>query len=373
MILTLVVHTVSTRSKMGVCVCSYLQKMTGAPPNCKPECLVSTDCSQNTACIQQECRDPCPGLCGNNSECRVTNHNPICTYKRGYQGDPVSSCTKIPITFEPVIAADPCNPTPCGQNSQCKDSGGVAACSCLPGYVGVPPNCRPECIIHSECPNDMACVGQKCRDSCPGACGTHAECSVIKHNAVCRCQQGYEGDPFSGCRRTTTSAPPRITTTPVKEDPCLPSPCGVNAVCRTRAGAAACTYITGHFGDPYLACRPECSVNSNCPPPTEASQILKCVDPCPGSPCGLNADCRVLNHIATCTCSTGFQGDPFTKCSRQPQTTKPVIAVDPCEPNPCGPNSIFPQAIGDHCRCNSQPQMIGSPPNCRPECVVNSE
>ena len=28
--------------------------------------------------MQQKCRDPCPGLCGANAECRVTNHNPIC-------------------------------------------------------------------------------------------------------------------------------------------------------------------------------------------------------------------------------------------------------------------------------------------------------
>ena len=70
--------------------------------------------------------------------------------------------------------------------------------------MGTPPNCRPECRIHSECASNLACINEKCRDPCPGACGSYAECEVINHNAVCRCQQGYEGDPFVGCRRVTT-------------------------------------------------------------------------------------------------------------------------------------------------------------------------
>ena len=53
---------------------------------------------------------------------------------------------------------------------------------------------------------------------------------------------------------------------------------------------------------------------------------------------------------------------------------EPIVEeVDPCEPNPCGPNSNFPRVIGDRCECSCQPQMIGSPPNCRPECNVNSD
>ena len=52
---------------------------------------------------------------------------------------------------------------------------------------------------------------------------------------------------------------------------------------------------------------------------------------------------------------------------------QPVIAEDPCEPNPCGPNSNPPRVVGDQCRCTCLPEMIGSPPNCRPECVINAD
>ena len=105
---------------------------------------------------------------------------------------------------QPPAPIDPCNPDPCGPFAQCRRQDNIAACSCLPGYIGTPPNCRPECRIHSECASNLACINEKCRDPCPGACGAYAECEVINHNAVCRCQQGYEGDPFVGCRRVTT-------------------------------------------------------------------------------------------------------------------------------------------------------------------------
>lgn len=46
--------------------------------------------------------------------------------------------------------------------------------------------------------------------------------------------------------------------------------------------------------------------------------------------------------------------------------------MDPCNPSPCGPNS--------HCRnvnnnpdCSCLSSYIGTPPNCRPECVINPD
>ena len=101
-----------------------------------------------------------------------------------------------------------------------------------------------------------------------------------------------------------------------RPDPCNPSPCGQNALCTNRNGAAACTCIQDYFGDPYVACRPECTINADCPS-TKACRNLHCIDPCPGL-CGVNAQCRVINHIATCTCDEGYFGDPFTTCSLRP-------------------------------------------------------
>ena len=100
------------------------------------------------------------------------------------------------ITYLP---ADPCQPTPCGPNSQCRVAGETAVCSCLVNYIGRAPNCRPECTTNSECPRNLACINEKCRDPCPGTCGSYATCTVSNHQPICRCLEQFTGDPFSTC------------------------------------------------------------------------------------------------------------------------------------------------------------------------------
>jgi len=218
--------------------------------------------SLDKACIQQKCKDPCPGVCGSNARCSVYNHVPTCTciegkfvsicrfctwiicvkcsvilyfvwliqfngfVNAGYEGNPFTSCNRIPeqgmisdqwcsklnslqkvlvclvewflVSFnfklifpfclsscvvQPVRRpTDPCQPTPCGPNSQCRDQNGVAVCSCLVGYIGSPPNCRPECVVNSDCSALTACKSQKCIDPCPGVCAPSADCRVINHS-----------------------------------------------------------------------------------------------------------------------------------------------------------------------------------------------
>lgn len=57
---------------------------------------MSTECSQDKACINQKCIDPCIGVCGLNADCRVQNHSPICACKNQYTGDPFTRCYSIP-------------------------------------------------------------------------------------------------------------------------------------------------------------------------------------------------------------------------------------------------------------------------------------
>lgn len=103
------------------------------------------------------------------------------------------------IAQAPPTPTNPCQPTPCGPNSQCREVNGHAVCSCLTGFIGSPPSCRPECIVSSECPQDKACVNQKCADPCPGTCGSNARCQVVNHNPICSCAPGFTGDPFVRC------------------------------------------------------------------------------------------------------------------------------------------------------------------------------
>ena len=195
--------------------------------------------------------------------------------------------------------------------------------------IGSPPNCRPECTINSDCSSDKACLNRKCRDPCPGLCGSNAYCRVRNHIPVCVCDRGFSGDPFSHCVRITSEALHTVsqsdvyiceifylilatTHRPDIIDPCQPTPCGVNAECRERNGAASCTCLPGLKGNPYIECRPECSINTECAANLACIQN-KCASPCPGV-CGSHATCSVQNHFPICTCDPGYTGDPFHLC-----------------------------------------------------------
>lgn len=76
--------------------CSCLPDYIGTPPNCRPECISNSECSNDKACINQRCIDPCPGSCGSNAECRVVSHTPNCFCPSGFIGDPFTNCYTRP-------------------------------------------------------------------------------------------------------------------------------------------------------------------------------------------------------------------------------------------------------------------------------------
>ncbi|KRT79970.1 hypothetical protein AMK59_6537, partial [Oryctes borbonicus] len=143
------------------------------------------------------------------------------------------------------------------------------------------------------------------------------------------------------------------------------------ALCKVQGNAGSCTCPPDYVGNPYENCRPECVHNSDCPT-TKACIKNKCQDPCPGT-CGQNADCHVINHLPSCHCKIGYTGDPFRYCNAippEPVTQEPI--TNPCQPSPCGPNSQC-RELNNQAVCSCLPSYIGSPPSCRPECVVSSE
>ena len=102
-------------------------------------------------------------------------------------------------------------------------------------------------------------------------------------------------------------------------NPCDPDPCGPNSEPPRVVGTRCqCNCLPEMLGSPPN-CRPECQINNDCP--TDRACInRKCQDPCPGL-CGVNAYCRVRNHIPICVCNQGYIGDPFTSCQLPPSKT----------------------------------------------------
>lgn len=103
------------------------------------------------------------------------------------------------IVPEEQYPKDPCVPFPCGPNAMCKALGETPVCTCMNNYIGMPPNCRAQCSINSDCPANEACIGDKCRDPCPGSCGVNARCTVVNHTPTCICPEGFTGDSFIIC------------------------------------------------------------------------------------------------------------------------------------------------------------------------------
>lgn len=341
--------------------CSCLEDFIGAPPSCRPECVLNSECPSQQACIQQKCKDPCPGSCGFEASCHVLNHVPICTCNEGYEGDPFTQCQPMVVAEDTPIARDPCNPSPCGPNTDCFNG----ECRCVAEYQGNPyEGCRPECSTNAECSRDKACLRSKCVNPCIGTCGQSALCEVVNHLPVCSCSVGYTGDPFTNCRIAEVIPEP-------KRDVCTPSPCGSNSRCRDVSDHAVCSCLPGYIGSPPQ-CRPECVLSSECAA-THACVNQKCVDPCAGA-CGISARCEVFNHSPICSCKPGESGDPFKSC--QPIAVQPAerdeTPRDPCHPTPCGPNSLC-KAVGETPTCQCVLGYIGSPPSCRPECVINAD
>lgn len=286
------------REISGMPSCSCLPNFIGSPPNCNPECIINSECSSNLACINEKCQDPCPGSCGTNARCEVIKHTPTCSCLEGHTGDPFKYCLIKPPFKEPT-KQDSCIPSPCGANAECYNG----ICSCKQEYHGDPyRECRPECLLNSDCPKQKTCLRNKCQDPCPGTCGQNAECTVINHIPTCACISEYQGNAFVLCTPIPQHVP---------KNPCNPSPCGPNSQCREISGQTVCSCVPGFVGTPP-ACRPECISSSECAL-TKACVNQKCIDPCPGT-CGFNAVCQVVNHNPICSCSSGQTGDPFTRC-----------------------------------------------------------
>ena len=74
----------------------------------------------------------------------------------------------------------------------------------MPPALAVPesPPLDVGCEVNPDCPVHKACFNRICRDPCVvnDPCGINAFCRVEAHQAVCRCPEGYLGNPRVECK-----------------------------------------------------------------------------------------------------------------------------------------------------------------------------
>ena len=93
-------------------------------------CVSNSDCSDQEACQNYNCVDPCSTTCGSGADCDVRRHVAICRCPRGFTGDPFQACRRF--TKDEICAA-------CGANTNCEvGQDDRPICSCKPNFVGNP-------------------------------------------------------------------------------------------------------------------------------------------------------------------------------------------------------------------------------------------
>ncbi|CAL8109614.1 unnamed protein product [Orchesella dallaii] len=161
-------------------------------------------------------------------------------------------------------------------------------------------------------PSPPSGVGDNDNDSSSCAsvtCGKNAFCIVNgKQVAVCRCAEGFIGNPYVECKDKS------LTTTSTTTEG-FPSP-----PTTTPSSSHPNTYCNSHK---------EC-------PNDRACIQNSCQDPCTiQSICGPNSYCNeTTHHIPVCKCKEGFTGDPYSSQEGQ------KCESPHCKPNPCGENTV---------------------------------
>lgn len=103
-------------------------------------CAADSDCGE-FVCKDHRCRNPClDKVCASNTECTATNHVAICSCKKGYNGHPLTECSR-----------------------------------------------EESCTYNAQCDSNRACREGKCVNPCltDGTCKDKRNCRVESHVASC--------------------------------------------------------------------------------------------------------------------------------------------------------------------------------------------
>ncbi|KAI1292053.1 Latent-transforming growth factor beta-binding protein 4 [Halotydeus destructor] len=320
---------------------------------CVIGCRNNQGCADGESCINRLCQNPCSfyGVCGRNAQCLVQNHTTTCQCPEGFRGNPNTVCTEAP--------------------PQCtKDS------ECVLGQICENSQCFLGCRFDNNCPEQEACVNGQCTNPCllPNSCGSNSKCTPYGHRPRCECNANHLGNPYvkcepipddycdldadcplgkvcdgnrciEGCHSDANCKFEQACINKVCQNPCnIFGACGINAVCKPSNHDRVCSCLADFTGDPKSLCErikppPECTADPQCPlgqicsnerclpgcreskncPDEQSCYRNRCINACSISGvCGRGATCTPSDHVAVCSCPSGFRGDPDVECKEIP-------------------------------------------------------
>ena len=143
-------------------------------------CSSDDECPFTMACRNRACVNPCAvdNPCSSNAECTVNNHRAVCKCPPGFTGDAYSRCVPSKLLIYKVRFL----------NGTQYDKSLILVQ-------------RGECQMDRDCPDNRACINNQCLDPCivDDPCGKNAQCQTTSHRPVCRCPNGWAGDPHTEC------------------------------------------------------------------------------------------------------------------------------------------------------------------------------
>jgi glycosidase len=157
--------------------------------------------------------DPCEGVeCSGHGLCDPGDDNePRCICDSGYRA-------------EGLECVEGCSASTCSGHGTCSDESGTPACTCDTGYAGdwcgecadgyhrdgggSGSGGSGDCVPDETCDPDPcapdACHPEECTECDPdpcdaGPCGDHGSCRCVGGEAVCDCDEGYDGPTCAEC------------------------------------------------------------------------------------------------------------------------------------------------------------------------------
>ena len=378
-------------------------------------CENSDDCSTDNSCINRYCYDVCGlGICGEDADCAVENHRPICICPSGTTGNPLHECKAIttdrPIIYDPIGHSAPAPaveqiiplegprttlPPPLGIPPSTPTAEPAVK---QPPDVPTPPPIPVGCESNYNCKYDMTCVNNLCMNICyQGLCGDTADCKTAGNRPICTCPPGTTGNPTMKCSALATQKPP-IEKPPTYDDPYISPGDPIAPVASPVSTTPTPTFVTTPYPtEPLVVIPPSppiipsiivaCKNNDDCDADNSCINSM-CLDACILGVCGTDANCIQINHRPVCSCPLGTTGDPQIKCIAittdktivLPPIGEPAVVMpsDPIYPLPGAPSEMPPPSAIQPSPLPSDPVMsppiiLPTPPPITIGCKSNTE